>query len=149
MDLIKDNDLLDLQITDETKTQLTEIAKWTNIYAIVAFASLGITILTTILAIGKASKFGIENVETVVGTSLFTVVIVGGLTLLLNIALYNAAKNLKLGLDASDQGFFNQGMRKLNSYFKITGILFIIFMGFFVLMLLIAILAGLTGAFRS
>lgn len=148
MDFIKDNDLLDLQITDETKTQLTEIAKWTNIYAIVAFASLGITILTTILAIAKASKYGIENVETVVGTSLFTVVIVGGLTLLLNITLFNAAKNLKLGLGASDQGFFNQGIRKLNSYFKITGILFIIFLGLFVLLLLIAILAGITGAFR-
>jgi Family of unknown function (DUF5362) len=145
MDYLKDNDLLDLQVTDDTKIQLTEVSKWANIYAIVAFIGLGVSIISGFLAMGASSRYGGGSAA---ASGLVGIIFVGAITLLLNITLYNAAKNIKAGIDTSDQGFFNLGMAKLKTYFKITGILLIIALGFFILFFLFAIIAGSAGVFR-
>ncbi len=145
MDYLKDNNLLDLQVSDEIKTEVAEVSKWANIYTIVAFIGLGISIISGFLAMGVASRFGNGAMA---GSNLVVIIISAAISLLLNITLYNAAKNLKAGIDANDQGFFNLGTAKLKSYFKIFGILLIIGIGFFVLVFLFALLAGAAGSFK-
>ena len=70
------------------------------------------------MVIGKGSG-GKEN-------SLAVNIVVIGVSLFINITLFAAAKNLKLGLDNNDQGYFNLGLAKLATYFKIIGIILLI-----------------------
>jgi len=56
--------------------------------------------------------------------------------------LLQAATNIKKGVTQSDQGFFGLGISKLASYFKITGILTIIFLVFMVLAILVIMITG-------
>jgi hypothetical protein len=146
MDYLQENNLLKLDVTEETKAHLSGIAQWGNIYAIISFVNLGLGLITTIYSIFLLSKFdnyaaGISNL---IGY-LFT----AGISLLLNITLFVAAKNLKAGIEGNEQGQFNMGIRKLNSFFKITGILFIIVLVITILATIIGIIIGATGMYKS
>jgi Family of unknown function (DUF5362) len=146
MDYLQENNLLKLDVTEETKIHLSGMAQWGNIYAIISFVNLGLGLITTIYSIFLLSKFdnyaaGISNL---IGY-LFTAAI----SLLLNITLFVAAKNLKAGIEGNEQGQFNVGIRKLNSFFRITGILFIIVMVITLLATIIGIIIGATGMYNS
>ncbi len=127
----------DFSVNEGTKSQLNGIAQWANINAIVGFASLAISVISTIIA---ATTYG--NVG-----SLFGLFITAGISLLLNITLFQASANIKKGVAMPDQGFFEQGVNKLGSYFKITGIITIIALVIMVLAFLVALLAGSRSAF--
>jgi Family of unknown function (DUF5362) len=146
MDPFQENNLLQFNINEETKTHLNGIAQWSNIYALLSFVNLGLGLVTTIYSLFLLSKYdsyatGISNL---IGF-LFSAFI----SLLLNITLFTAAKNIKAGIDDNEQSQFNIGIRKLNSFFKIMGILFIIFMVIIVLAIFIGIIAGAFGLFNN
>jgi ABC-type multidrug transport system permease subunit len=82
------------------------------------------------------------------GGGILTILITIIISLLLNITLIAAANNLKKGLTGSDQGYFNLGMLKMASYFKILGILMIVILVFFALAMLVVIMAGASGGFK-
>jgi hypothetical protein len=54
-----------------------------------------------------------------------------------------AGTNIKKGLLMADQGFFNVGLKKLNNYFMILGILMIIVFSIVLLVILFGGLASL------
>ena len=132
MDFLQKDDLLNETslVSEDAKGNLATIAQWINISAIVSFVSLAISTLQLIIRFTKAKagfyqKPGLGDI--------FTQVIIIAVSLLLSITLFNAAKYLKTGLVTSDQSYFNLGIRNLNSYFKIYGVLTIVMLVIFVL----------------
>lgn len=150
MEYLKDNNLLDERnLTEESKTHLLGIAQWANILAILSFVGLGVGLVSLFVQTGPAVGAGGVSASATLAGGLFMYVIVIAITLLIYITLLNAAKNIKLGLAQSNQGFFNIGITKLATYFKIIGILAIIGAVFTFLALLIGIFAGIaTNSFR-
>jgi len=133
--------IFELGLTDEGKSSYASIAQWALISAIVGFASLGVSIFSALKAISKVNG---QNAA-VAGGTFFTILITLVISLLLNITLINASNHLKKGLAFSDQGYFNTGLLKLTSYFKIVGILMIILLVIFALVILFVLIAGASG----
>lgn len=135
------NNLLSLEaeVNPEGKAHLDGIGKWAVYSAAIGFASLGVNILTLIVTLNKVSAYGAG----MGGVNLFQTFIVTVISLLLNITLYMAGTNIKKGLLMADQGFFNVGLKKLNNYFMILGILMIIVFSIVLLVILFGGLASL------
>ena len=141
METNQEKSIFELGLTDEGKSNFSSIAQWASINAIVGFVGLGLTLLSTFMASSRLN--GAANTGNMI-TVFFTIVI----SLLLNITLIGAANNLKKGLTGSDQGYFNTGMLKMASYFKILGILMIIVLAIVALAMLVVIMAGASGGFK-
>lgn len=136
----QDTSIFEFSMNEESKSHLSGIAQWTNINAIVGLVALGVSVISTVVAFGKASSYA--GGSAAVGTGMVGLIISIGISLALNITLLAAASNLKKGLEQTDQGLFGIGLTKLATYFKIVGILTIIVLVIAVLFLLIALLAG-------
>jgi len=130
---------LEAEVNPEAKKHLDAIGKWAVYSAAVGFVSLGVNILTFIVTLNKVSEYGAG----MGGVNLFQTFLVTVVSLLLNITLYMAGTNIKKGLLMADQGFFNVGLKKLNNYFMILGILMIIVFSIVLLVILFGGLASL------
>jgi Family of unknown function (DUF5362) len=139
MENMNDTTIFDLTIDDEGKSHLSTIAQWANINAIVGFASIGVTIISFAV---NMSRYGSGAVSGILG-SLVTL----GITFLLNITLFNAAKNIKNGVAFTEQQQFTFGLTKLAGYFKLVGILTIIALVIFFFVLLFGVLMGVSRGF--
>lgn len=147
MDFLKEKNLLEEGISDDTKLNFSGLAQWININAIIGFVSITVSLLAIIIGIGNNSGYGFGN-NAIIGASAFGNFIGIALSLLLTITLFKSAKNLKLGLDTTNQSNFNTGLAKLASYFKIVGILAIVALVIMVAALLIGVLVGASGGFK-
>ena len=126
------NSILELGLNEEAKANLTSIAQWGYINAVAGFISMGLTLV-------KAFAAGPAGGQ---GGNILTVFITIAISLMLNITLLSAATNLKRGLIGADQGYFNLGMLKLASYFKILGILLIVILAIVFLAMLGMLVVG-------
>lgn len=142
MENIPDKSIFDFSIDEEGKSSLAAIAKWVNINAIVAFISLGISIISTVSTVSNLNRYS-SNFGG--GAVIFTFIIELAISLLLNITLLAVASNLKKAVDMTDQNFLGIGLAKLATYFKILGILIIIVLIIVVLFLLIILASGGRG----
>ena len=133
----------ELELNEEGKSNLSSIAQWGYINAIVGFISLGLTIVNAFAANSRSGN-GAKGANTL---SVFITVVI---SLILNITLIGAASYLKKGLNGLDQGYFNLGMLKLASYFKIFGIIMIIALVIVSLAILLFLFsgAGATGGIK-
>lgn len=132
--------IFELELTEEGKSNFSSIAQWAFINAIIGFVALVVTVITTFMLDPKVDDPALRAAAK--GSGMFTALVTAVISLLLNITLLNAATNLKKGLTNSDQGYFNYGLLKMAGYFKILGILLIVFIVIFSLFLLIGIMAG-------
>jgi type IV secretory pathway VirB6-like protein len=127
-------------LDDTAKNHLSEIAKWAKINAIIAFVSVGISILQSLMLLTKMGSAGSKAI----GAGFIS----WALSILLNILLLNASKNINLGLVNSEQGVFNQGLNDLAKYLRVIGILCIVIGVIFLLIFLIALMVGAGRGFR-
>lgn len=144
MENIQDSSIFEFDFDEESRTNLSAIARWANINAIVGFAGIGISIITFIVGFGKLSGPGSSVVA---GTGIISLLIGLAISLALNITLINAATNIKKGIEAADQGSFTNGLTKLAVYFKIVGILTIIALSIVALAMLVVMIAGASRGF--
>jgi Family of unknown function (DUF5362) len=132
----QNDSIFEFNLDDEGKSQLSGIAQWANINAIVSLVSLGLSVISTILVFIKASRYSPAT------GGLFQLFIGVGISLVVNIILLAAATNIKKGLELNDQGHFNLGIAKLATYFKVIGILVIVAMILVVLLILLFSMLG-------
>jgi Family of unknown function (DUF5362) len=133
-----DKTIFDLNLDEEGKSHLASVAQWANINAIVSFVALGISVISTIVALGKVSRYSSDVAGGGVGTLFVSV----GISLLVNILLFTSATNIKKGLEQNNQGFFNVGITKLATYFKVVGIIAIVSIILAVLFILFIAMMG-------
>jgi hypothetical protein len=122
METNQDKSVFNFVADDNTSLQLKGISRWAKINAIVAFASLGLSIISSVLVMVKYSYyFGTQGLfggkQTIVGWII---------SLVMNITLLNAANNIQKAIGLTDQNLFNKGLSNLASYFKIAGIVILI-----------------------
>lgn len=140
----QDTSIFEFNMDEESKSHFSGIAQWANINAIVGLVALGVSVISTVVAIGRASSYAGGSAA---GGGMVSLIIAIGISLALNITLLAAASNIKKGLEQTDQGFFGLGLTKLATYFKIVGILTIIVLVIAVLFFLIVLLAGASRGF--
>jgi len=138
--------IFNFEFDEESKSNLSTIAQWANINAIVGIVGIAISVLSTIVAYVKLSSYGGSSAA--ISTGIFGLFIGLVISLLLNITLLYAAINIKKGLQLSNQQYFVTGLTKLATYFKIFGIIMIVLMVIVVLAVALgSLLGGLTRGF--
>ena len=111
-------------IDDTTKQSLKGLTQWAKMNAILAFASIGLSLLTIIVA--SIKLIDAYDAGNIVGDKISRQLLVWILSLVLNILLYKSASNIQQSMINNDQRSFNTGMSLLARYFKLIGIVFIV-----------------------
>jgi hypothetical protein len=133
METINDRiNVFELGVNEETKDNMAGISQWMQISAITAFVSTAVSLISATMAYSKASTYASLRGSSA-GSSLAGAVIMAIVSIILNILLIQAAGNIKKGLAQSEQGYFNLGLSKMATYFKVWGILIIVLLSIFVL----------------
>ncbi|MBN9298135.1 MAG: hypothetical protein J0I41_14065 [Filimonas sp.] len=113
-------------ISPVVKNNMLEAAKWGRIVAILAFVSAGLSIIQAVRVRGSLPGVLIQVLISVA----------------LNTLLLQAGNHLKKGIEAVEQGSFNEGLINLARYFKFYGILLIVAIILVILGMFLAIAAG-------
>lgn len=133
-----------LVIDSEGESYLKETAKWAKFLSILGFIFSGLiaiaaffigTIYSTIL---KTTATGIAGVTGLV-TSIYLVMAV--VSFVFALYLYKFATKMQVALNNNDQDNLNFSFKNLKSYYRLAGILTLIYLGFFVLAILIGLIA--------
>lgn len=130
--------IFEFNLDEEGKSTLASIAQWININAITGLVTAGVSIISTIFTLSRLGSFG----GAAAGSGIFGMLIGLAISLLLNIMLLNASANIKKGMQATSQVHFTTGIGKLATYFKVVGILSIIFIAFATLAMLVVLVAA-------
>jgi hypothetical protein len=137
-------DIFDAALTEESGRHLTGISQWMQISAITGFASLAVSFISTVVLYVRLSSLGFGSAATS-GSGIFRLFVTAAVSIIMNILLLQAASNIKKGLAMQDQQFFNTGMARMATYFKVMGILIIVGLS---LMLLLFFFALVFSGFR-
>ncbi len=140
-----------LTVTSEIRSYLKEAAKWAYFLSIVGFVMLAFIVVGGIFS------------ATILGSSMSQLsagmpgggpaIMSGGLMMVVYIAiaalyffptlyLYRYAKKMKVALANDDQLFLAESFKNLKSMFKFMGILMAIVLGFYALVIILALLFG-------
>jgi hypothetical protein len=139
--------LFELQIDNQSSGYLSETAKWTRFLSILGFIFCGLILLIAIFFgsfISSAfSKYG--NAATSGVGSLFVIiyVVVALIYFFPCLYLFNFSGKMQIALRNNDQAQLNLAFKNLKSCFKFLGILTIVILGFYFLILIFGIFAGI------
>ena len=136
-----------LRVTEEMRSHIYEMAKWTNFLAIVGFVFSGfitITAFTVGAAIGTSPEIsamvGSLNGLGSVGFTVICLILAFAL-FYPSLLMYKYASKAKLGVLYAEQASLDEAFSKLKSLFKYWGIIAIIYITLYVVMLILSIMA--------
>ncbi|MBC7848410.1 MAG: hypothetical protein H7Y31_01675, partial [Chitinophagaceae bacterium] len=127
-------DLFDLQIDQQVSSYLSETAKWAKFLAILGFIMCGLLVVVGFFASSLLTRFGNDGYAS--GMSIFFTIIYIVLAIVYFfpcLYLYHFANKMQRALRQNDQISLTDSFRNLKSCYKYMGILFIIIIGFYVL----------------
>jgi hypothetical protein len=152
------SNLFDLQIDHESNAYLSETAKWTKYLSILGFVFCGLIVLASIFAGSFMSGLFLNRYSgnmgsgTAAGISTATgigITLVYSLFALLyffpSLYLFNFSSKMQVALRNNDQAQLNLSFKNLKSCFKFWGILTIVIIGFYLLVLIFALFAGIAS----
>jgi len=135
------DNFFNLSIDASAKELIKTAASWAKIIAITGFISASLSVLG---AIFNKPAAGSENLYAT-GGGVVGALIIGGLTVSINIFLLRFASHTYGSLNTMNQEEFNEGISNLRVYFKFLGILILIFFSLFILGMLFFILGNTMG----
>jgi hypothetical protein len=135
--------LFGVHIDDTTKSHLRTAAIWARIIAMVAFVSYGINLIVAF--IGKNPTLGDGEYSAIAASAGRTSQIAGALIgaiigVIINLFLFRFAKYTTEAVDRQSQASLEMGFNGLKVYFKILGIIMLIFLILAGLVLLLVLL---------
>lgn len=145
-DSLTNDSLFNVTIDNTSIAYLKQAIKWGKLVAIAGFASLAFNCITYFSRLGTALIKGASTAE--VATFAITLTFVGivfVLLVILNLFMLRFSNYTNIGINNVDQQQFNRGIGQLHAYFKLMGIVIIIFFG---IVLLVLLAAALGQAFR-
>jgi len=144
--LDKDFSNSDLVISTQSKNFLKYAAKWASFLAIVGFVSLGLLVLIGIVMLLIGSQFSGGSGGAPI--ALFSVIYIGMAALYFFpiYYLFLFGQKIKKAVRSTNQSDLEGGFENLKSCFKFLGIFTIVIISLYILIFLVAILAG--TAFR-
>ena len=128
-------------IDDTTKQSLRALAQWAKMNAILAFTSIGLSLVTIIVASMKL--IDAYDAGNVVGDLISRQLLIWIISLVLNIILYKSASNIQQSIVNNDQRIFNIGMSLLARYFKVIGIVFIVVITLIIVFIIYTVLTNM------
>jgi hypothetical protein len=140
----------DLQLTTQSLDYLNQTRKWTYFLSILGFITCGILallglFLSTFLSIlDEFSNNFSDSTSLTGGALIFVSIFYIGIALLVFLMyryLYRFSTQLKAALESNNSATLEESLKNLKSYWKFTGIITIIVLGFYVL----GVLAALIG----
>ena len=140
----------ELKLTSVGISYLNQARKWTYSLSIIGFIFTGLIVLMALffssfmaLFSGMDSSYGISEF-TSMGTGIVTVfyLFFALLYFFLSLYLYRFSKRVKGAINEEGSSQLEDGLKNLNSYWKLTGILTVVGVGVYVLFFLISILFG-------
>jgi hypothetical protein len=140
----------DLQLTTKSLDYLNQTRKWTYFLSILGFITCGILallglFLSTFLSIlDEFSNNFSDSTSLTGGALIFVSIFYLGIALLVFLMyryLYRFSIQLKAALESNNSATLEKSLKNLKSYWKFTGIITIIVLGFYVL----GVLAALIG----
>jgi len=124
--------IFNFSVDDEARNQLKEVSRWARINALLAFATMGLSVVTIIIS---ARNIGGYYAGELVGKQLVSWII----SVVLNVILYNSSVSLQKALLNTNQQLFNKGLLQMATYFKVVGIILIVMLS----LVLVGVLAAL------
>lgn len=140
----------DMVVDQNIRKDLTEIRKWTKFFAILGFIGIGLMALAVLvmLLFGTLGSGYLNNREAVILGGLTAVYLaVGVLYFFPVLYLLKFSSNMKLAIEKSEQSKLVMAFDYLRSHFKFVGILTIVFIGIYILIGVIAAIAGIFSMF--
>jgi len=141
----------ELQLDSAAKDFLKETAKWAYFLSILGFIGLGFLVLIAIFAGAIFSTIG----NTVPGMGVygssfgammtFIYLLMAALYFFPIYYLYKFSSNTKKAFRDNDSGALTDSLGYLKSHYKFIGVLMVVLLGFYALIFVFAILAGLMG----
>jgi hypothetical protein len=130
---------------ENTRRQIRTAAQWARIVALCSFISYAVSLVVVFFGRSETIEYGGNTITTSKGSSAIGVLISTVIGVIINYFLYRFADSTIKGMDAQDSIKANDGFNNLRIYFKVTGILIIIFISLcFLGGLFMAIGAGLS-----
>ena len=136
---------VELNLNEESKSYLLEIAKWAKFLAISGFIIIGLLVLGGLFAWANEPSYRTSyNRPTLfIGTTLAIVYfIIAAIYFFPIYYLYVAARDIKNGLLAEDEFVLTQGLSSFKSHYKYIGILMIIVLSLYLLVFIAGIMAA-------
>ena len=138
----KDFSNSDLVISTQSKNFLKYAAKWASFLAIVGFLTLGLLVLIGIVMLLIGSQ--VSGVLGGAPIALFSVIYIG-MAVLYFFPIYYLflfGQKIKKAVKSTNQNELDAGFENLKSCFKFLGIFTLVILSLYILMFLVAILAG-------
>ena len=144
--LDKDFSNSDLVISTQSKNFFKYAAKWASFLAIVGFVSLGLLVLGGLIMLFIGSQF--SGVLGGAPIAVFSLIYIGiaALYFFPIYYLFQFGQKIKKAVRSTNQNDLEAGFENLKSCFKFLGIFTIVILSLYILMFLVAIVAG--SAFR-
>lgn len=143
------NNLFDLQIDHQSSAYLGETAKWSKFLSIMGFICCGLLIIIGIFfgsMMSSLERFGGGAIGSVWLAMIYIIIAI--LYFFPCLYLFNFSGKMQVALRNNDQNYLTDAFKNLKSCFKFVGIMTIIVLAFYLIAIIIAVVAGAT-AMRS
>lgn len=142
-----------LIITEDIRSYIYETAKWAGFLSVVGFVLTALMVvfsfgIGSIMAVINNTLGAANNPYAALGTGVLTVfcLLCALLYFYPSLLLFKYANSARKAVLFADQPTLSIAMSKMKSFFKFWGILTIVILAFYVLVLLFAIVAGISAA---
>ena len=133
-----------MQLSEQGKKHLLEAAKWSNFIAIFGFIAIGLLIIMS-FSIGSLMAGLPEGSLGGLSPTFFSFfyLIAAGVYFIPVFFLFQFAQKTKQALAEDDHNLLTFGLKKLKSHYKFIGILFIIFILFYISLVMLGAFSAL------
>ncbi len=126
-----------IELDDNGVKQLTETRKWSMFLAIAGFVVIGLLVIAPLVILMAGSRFGVFS-----GMQFLPLILIVVIYFFPVYYIYQFSSYSKRALDGSDSGLLATAFKYLKMHYKYMGILFIVVIGFYVVIILTVLLTG-------
>jgi hypothetical protein len=142
MENLTDSNLItkSIELDENGVNHISEARKWSMFLSIAAFVALGLVtviLLVILVTVGSRSYSGVYTGITAIITLAFIVIYFFPIYYLYQFSNYS-----KQAIDGSDSGLLTKAFMYLKMHYRYMGILFIVIMGIYLIIGLVAFLSG-------
>jgi len=144
------SNLFDLQIDQPSINYLSETARWSRFLAIIGFIGCGFMVIIGLFFGSQMVRLmpGLGDVGMTTAMSVFISFFIIFTSLIMffpSLYLFNFSSKMRKALNNNDQPTLTESLKNLKSFFKFWGILLIVYLSFYALALLAAIIGALVS----
>jgi hypothetical protein len=144
------SNLFELQIDQPSINYLSETARWGRFLSIIGFIGCGLMVITGLffgnLITSMMSGLGDSGMTSAWSVFFSSFIVITSLIMFFpSLYLFNFSSKMRKAINNNDQPTLTESLKNLKSFFKFWGILLIVYLSFYALALIAAIIGALVG----